>query len=294
MGLDDVRTPFGEVTSALGGSATYFSAAAGLYAPVNLVSIVGSDFPQEHLDFLASRDVDLTGLQRANGATFRWSGSYEADLNAAETLDTQLNVVESFDPVLPKEYRATPFVFLANGPPLQQARVLDQLEAPRLTVLDTMNLWIETQRSDLIDVIGRVDMVTVNEGEARLLARTPSLVRAARQILSLGPKAVLIKRGEAGAVMFASDSYFVAPAYPLEEVYDPTGAGDSFAGGFMGYLAREGRVEADTLKRAVIHGSAVASYTVEAFSLGRLQMLTVREVEDRYSEFRYFTQFEEI
>jgi sugar/nucleoside kinase (ribokinase family) len=181
---------------------------------------------------------------------------------------------------------------LANGPPLQQSKVLDQLAAPRLTVLDTMNLWIETQREALIEVIRRVDMVTINEGEARLLARTPSLVRAAREILALGPKAVLIKRGEAGAVMFSDGTYFVAPAYPLEEVCDPTGAGDSFAGGFMGYLAKVGRTDADALKRAVIHGSAVASFTVEAFSLDRLRTLTLADVEARYREFRYFTAFE--
>lgn len=292
VGLDDIETPFGSVKGVLGGSATYFAAAAGLYAPVNLVAVAGSDFPQEHLAFLRSRNVDLEGFQLQPGATFRWVGRYAADLNVAETIETHLNVVETFQPQVPGRYRATPFVFLANGPPQQQAAVLDQLTAPRLTLLDTMNLWIETQRAALLDTIRRVDVVTINESEARLLASTSSIVAAARMILSLGPKVVLVKKGEYGAVMFTDGGYFVTPAYPLEEVRDPTGAGDSFAGGFLGYLARTGEVTMDTLRRAVVHGSAVASFTVEAFSVERLRTLTLAEVEERYHEFRTFTHFE--
>lgn len=292
VGLDNVQTPFGVVQDVLGGSATYFAAAAGLYAPVHLVAVVGTDFPQRYLDFFRRRNVDLEGLQVVEGESFRWSGRYHTDLNMAETLETRLNVVETFQPRLPERYRRAPFVFLANGPPSQQAAVLDQLEAPRLTLVDTMNLWIETQRSALLEVIRRVDMVTMNETEVRLLARTPNVVAAARELLRLGPKAVLIKKGEYGAVMFTEGDYFVAPAYPLEEVQDPTGAGDSFAGGFLGYVARNGDLKADTWKRAVIHGSAVASFTVEAFSIERLSSLTLADVEERCREFQTFTHFE--
>jgi sugar/nucleoside kinase (ribokinase family) len=292
--FDDVETPFGKVTNVLGGSTSYFTAAASLYAPVRVVSVVGTDFPPDTYDFLRARGVDLRGLQVKDGKTFRWGGKYDYDLNVTHTLFTDLNVYADFQPEIPEEYKDSDFVFCANIHPDLQRGVLSQIRSPKLTMLDSMNLWIETQRKSLVQTMSMVDMVSINESEVRMLTGTGSVVTGARRIIGMGPKAVLVKKGEYGAVMFTENEYFVAPAYPLEEVRDPTGAGDSFAGGFMGYLAQhQGEISPAVLKKAIIHGSAVASFTVEEFSVDRLRRLTRAELEQRYREFRDFTHFEE-
>lgn len=297
VALDSVQTPFGRVKEALGGSATYFSIAASLYSPVNLVAVVGTDFPQEHIDFLKGRGVDLKGLQMAKGKTFRWSGRYDYDLGIAETLDTQLNVFASFHPQLPEEYRASKYVFLANIDPDLQLEVLEQVRNPGLVVLDTMNYWINYKKGALTEAMAAVDIVMINELEARQYANTFSLVRATRKILGLGPRAVVVKKGEYGAAMFSANedprgAFFFIPAYPLEKISDPTGAGDSFAGGFIGYLAHKDDCSDECIKRAIVHGSVVASFAVEEFSIDRLCRLTREEIEGRYQEFKYFTHFE--
>lgn len=297
VALDSIQTPFGKVKDALGGAATYFSAAARLYDEVNLVAVVGTDFPQEHIQFFKERNINLDGLQVAEGKTFRWSGRYSYDMNTAETLDTQLNVFATFHPKLPESYREAGYVFLANIDPVLQLEVLSQVRRPKLTVLDTMNYWINYRKEALSQVIASVDIVLMNEAEARQYANTFSLVRAARKILSLGPKALVVKKGEYGAVMFANGddptcSYFFAPAYPLEKINDPTGAGDSFAGGFMGYLARQDSTARGDIKRAIVHGSVVASFTVEDFGVDRLRTLTTEDIRARYLEFKGFTNFE--
>lgn len=294
VAYDDIETPFGRVEHILGGSTSYFTAAASLYAPVRVVSVIGRDMAPDTFDFLRGRGVDLRGLQVAEGDTFRWGGRYDYDLNATETRFTELGVYADFHPTLPEGYADSEFVFCANIHPALQQEVLRQCRTPRLTMMDTMNLWIQTERQALIETMSMVDMVSINESEVRMLAGTGSVVTGARRILALGPKAVLVKKGENGAVMFTEGGYFVAPAYPLDEVRDPTGAGDSFAGGFLGYLAQhDGAITPSLLHRAIIHGSAVASFTVEAFGVDRLRGLTRAEVEQRYREFRRFTHFED-
>ncbi len=292
--FDDIETPFGRAERVLGGSSIYFSAAASLFSPVRLVAVVGDDMPADSYDFLAARGVDLGGLQRRAGKTFFWAGRYDYDLNTTETLTTELNVFADFQPQLPAEYAATPFVFLANIHPALQRGVLEQARAPRLTMMDSMNLWIQTERDAVEAMMRRVDFVSINETEARMFAGTSSVVAAARYILALGPRGVLVKKGEYGVVLFTEDDYFAAPAYPLQEVHDPTGAGDSFAGGFMGYLAQAEAITPLALKQAVIYGSAVASFTVQAFGVERLKTLTRGEVEERCREFQRFTYFGEI
>ncbi len=292
VAIDAVETPFGREDEALGGSALYFTAAASLFAPVRLVAVIGEDFPTERVGFLAERGADLSGLVRAEGRTFRWKGRYGFDLNEAHTLETHLNVFEGFSPELAPAHRACPYVFLANIDPDLQQRVLDQVEDPRFVALDTMNFWIEGKRSSLLDAIARVDMVVLNEAEARMLAEEPNLVRAAQKILSWGPKGVVVKRGEYGAMYFADGHVFAAPAFPLEEVFDPTGAGDTFAGGMMGYLSSTGNLEPDNIRRAIVFGSAMASFNVEDFSFRRLERLTYDEVASRYRQFKTLTEFE--
>jgi sugar/nucleoside kinase (ribokinase family) len=294
LGFDDVETPFGSAQHVLGGSTVYFSAAASVFAPVNVVSVVGTDMPLESFDFLRVRGVDLSGLQVAEGKTFHWAGRYAYDMNSRETLATDLNVYADFHPALPAGYEQARHVFLANIHPSLQREILQQAREPRLTVMDTMNLWIEHERESLLETMKGVDMVSLNEEEARELAGTSSLVGAARYILGLGPRVVLIKKGENGCVMVTPEGYFIAPAYPLEEVTDPTGAGDSFAGGFMGYLAGAPDLDEQTLRRAVVYGSAVASFTVEKFSVDRLRNLTRAEIDRRFAEFRRLTYFEPV
>ena len=290
VALDSVETPFGKRENSLGGAATYFSTAASLYTQVQLVGVVGDDFPQAHVDFLAQRGVDLRGLQRKPGQTFHWAGRYEYDnLNNARTLDTQLGLFATFDPELPEDYRAAECVFLANIDPALQLKVLAQVRQPKLKVLDSMNFWISSNKAALSEVISKVDVVLMNEGEALQFGETFSLVSAARTILSMGPKVLLAKKGEYGAALFADQTYFFAPAYPLETVKDPTGAGDTFAAGFLGYLARAGDYSLAAMKRAVLHGSAVASFTIEDYSIDRLRMLTLEDVERRVQDFAHFT-----
>jgi sugar/nucleoside kinase (ribokinase family) len=286
VALDSVATPFGKVNEVLGGSATYFSYSSSFFTTVRLVATVGDDFPAEHLDLLRSRGVDTTGLQRSRGRTFRWVGEYGYDLNEARTLDTQLNVFADFKPALPPALTRTPFLFLANIDPDLQLDVLRQMTRPQLVALDTMNFWIQGKREALLRVLREVDVLLINDAEARQLAREPNLVRAARTILDLGPRTVVVKRGEYGALMVADGQFFFAPAYPLESVYDPTGAGDTFAGGFMGYLAAGGTVDPRAVRRAIVYGSVMASFTVEDFSLNRLTRLTAPEIEGRYAAFQ--------
>jgi sugar/nucleoside kinase (ribokinase family) len=291
VALDSVETPFGKEDNILGGSATYFSTSASFFTDVNLVAVVGDDFPQEHIDFLRSRDIDLRGLARVSGKTFRWKGKYGYDLNEAQTLETNLNVFADFKPRIPEEYVATDYLFLANIDPELQMEVLNQVATPRIIACDTMNFWISSKPEALKKVLERVDILIINEGEARQLSGESNLVKAARKVLSLGAKTLIIKRGEYGVLMFNGSSIFAVPAYPLEEVFDPTGAGDTFAGGFMGYLANTGDTSEDGIRQAIIFGSVMASFNVEDFSLNRLKRLDYREIEERYRAFKAMTHF---
>ena len=293
VALDSVETPFGKVSDILGGSATYFAAVASLYTKVNLVAVVGNDFPREQIQFLIDRGVDIRGLQVVNGETFRWAGRYDYKTNITETIDIKLNVFADFHPVLPEGYEKSDFVFLANIDPELQHEVLRQIPDAKLTMLDTRDFWIEGKRDSLTKAIGAVDMVTMNEGEARALAETESILSAAKWILTLGPKMVIIKRGEYGCVMVNETGYFTAPACLLEEVKDPTGAGDTFAGGFLGYLDKAGDMTEQTIKRAIIHGCATASFTVEEFGVERLRSLTAEDIAVRYQEFYEFSHIED-
>jgi len=256
------------------------------------VGVVGNDYPIDRLQPLAARGVDLSGLETADGASFRWRGRYRHDLNSAETLETHLGVFSDFRPKIPAQFRQAPFVFLANIDPRLQLQVLEQVESPRLVACDTMNFWIESRRPDLLALLGRVDLITLNDGEARQLTERTNLVQAARWILERGPRFVLIKKGEHGAFMFTKESVFFAPAYPLESVFDPTGAGDSFAGGFIGYLAATGDLSERAMRRAVVVGSAMGSFAVEKFSNARLLEITRDDIERRVQEFRQLVAFD--
>ncbi len=293
MALDSVRTPVGSVTDALGGAADYSGVAASFFAPVQLVGVVGSDFPPEHLDYLKSRGIDLAGVQTVEGGkTFRWAGYYDFDLNMAHTLDTQLNVFADFQPSLPQNYKNAKYVFLANIDPELQLQVLSQVESPTLTVCDTMNFWIEGKRDALIEVLKRVDIAFMNDAEARQLTGQLSVIKAAKALQAMGPKTVIIKKGEHGALLFSGDTHFAAPSYPLEDIADPTGAGDTFAGGFIGYVASQDDISVATLKKAVIYGSVLASYNVEDFSLNRMRTLTKSDIRTRYRQFQEIAHFE--
>jgi sugar/nucleoside kinase (ribokinase family) len=294
IAFDSVKTPFGAADEVLGGSATYFSTAASYFTSVQLVAVVGDDFPEKHVNFLKSRKIDVSGLQKSKGQTFRWKGEYGFDLNEARTLDTQLNVFETFKPKIPDAYRSSDIVFLANIDPVLQREVLHQIDKPKLVACDTMNFWIGGKRDELIKTLAEVDILLINEAEARELACEPNLVKAARAIQAMGPKTLIVKRGEYGSVMFNSGGVFSAPAYPLEAVFDPTGAGDSFAGGFMGYLDNVRNFDEASLRQAIIFGSVMASFNVEDFSLNRMKSLDYKEIEGRYREFRKITSFEDI
>ncbi len=291
IAFDSVETPFGKAEEVLGGSASYFSIAASFFTDIQLVAVVGEDFPQEHLDLFRGRGVDLQGLQRITGLTFRWKGKYSRDLNERQTIGTCLNVFEDFRPKIPEQYRSSQHVFLANIDPDLQLEVLKQVKAPKLTVGDTMNFWIEGKLSGVKEVLKTMDILTINQEEAKQLSNEDNLVRAARKISSLGPKTIIIKRGEYGALMFTEGSIFSTPAFPLETVCDPTGAGDSFAGGFLGYLARAQEWDDKNLRKAVIFGSVMASFCVEDFSLDRLKSLSYPEIEERFREFKELTNF---
>lgn len=292
IALDTVETPFGRAEDALGGSATFFAAAASSFCPVQVVGVVGDDFPTDALSFLAERDVDLGGVERAPGESFRWSGVYNFDLSSRDTIETRLGVFASFAPRIPEEFRTSQWVFLGNIDPRLQLDVLRQIDRPRFVACDTMNFWIEGSREALLELLGRVDLLLVNDAEARQLSGDFNLARAARWIQAQGPRYVIIKKGEHGAILFTPSGAFFAPGYPLEEVFDPTGAGDSFAGGLMGYLAQVDRVEDAELRRAVVYGSAMGSFAVERFSVERFRDLTVGEIEDRVRQFLEMTTFQ--
>ncbi len=292
VALDSVETPFGKADEVIGGSATYFSASASHQTPVQLVGVVGNDYPIERLQPLVARGVDLAGLEHAQGESFRWRGRYRHDLNSAETLETRLGVFSHFRPKIPAQFRNAEYVFLGNIDPRLQLEVLKQVDKPRLVACDTMNFWIESRRDDLLALLGHVDLITLNDGEARQLTERANLVQAARWIMERGPKTVVIKKGEHGAFMFTASSVFFAPAYPLESVFDPTGAGDSFAGGFIGYLARTGDLSEASMRRAVIHGSAMGSFVVEGFSITRLMEITRADISRRVAEFHELVSFD--
>lgn len=293
VALDSVETPFGRADDALGGSGTFFSASASHFTPVQLVGIVGSDYPVDKLQPLANRGVDLAGLEHAEGKSFRWRGRYRHDLNSAETLETHLGVFSNFMPKIPEQFRSAPFVFLGNIDPRLQIDVLRQVKKPKLVACDTMNFWIESRRPELIELLKQVDIVTLNDGEARQLTEQANLVKAARWIMDMGPKHVIIKKGEHGAFLFSGKSIFFAPAFPLESVFDPTGAGDSFAGGFIGYLARTADLSEENMRRAVIYGCAMGSFAVEKFSIERLMEIDRDQINARVRELRTLVTFEE-
>jgi sugar/nucleoside kinase (ribokinase family) len=278
----------------LGGSGSFFSTAASYFAPTKLVAVVGSDFPEAHLDFFRSRGIDTTGVERRDGKTFHWSGRYSSDFTSRTTLDTQLNVFADFKPVLPDAWRSAELLFLGNIHPTLQLDVLDQVKNPLLVAMDTMNFWISGELAALKRVLERVDLLVVNDEEARMLSGAHNLPQAARAIRAMGPKTIIVKRGDAGALLFHEGGVFAAPAYPLEEVVDPTGAGDSFAGGFMGYLAKARDFSPFSIRRAMYYGSVMASFCVEDFSLDKLRGLTEAQIDERYRAFRDLTHFEEI
>jgi sugar/nucleoside kinase (ribokinase family) len=286
--FDTVETPHGKAVDCLGGSSTYFGLAARLFAPVRLVSVVGADFPAAHRQLLESRGVDLAGLEQKPGKTFRWHGRYSADMNSRETLDVQLNTFGDFRPVVPAAYRDTPFVFLANGSPSTQRSVLEQMARPKFCVADTMDLWIERERDGLLDLLRRIDGLIVNDGEVKQLTGKTNLIQAGRACLQLGPKLVIVKKGEHGCFVFSNFFHYALPAYPTEAVVDPTGAGDSFAGGFMGYLATSDSVSLWNMKRAVAYGTVTASLTVEGFGVERIAAADRNVVERRFHELQQF------
>lgn len=295
VAFDSVETPFGKVDNALGGSAVYISVAASYFtAPIRLVAVVGGDFPKSHMQFLEERDIDLDGLQIVkDGKTFRWGGKYHYDLNVRDSLYTDLNVFEKFDPVIPSGFKNSAYVCLGNIDPVLQRHVLERLGKPRLVVGDTMNYWIENKPKELAQTLKVMDVLIVNDSEARLLTREPSLVKAAKRVIDMGPKIVIIKKGEHGALLVTGETIFSAPAYPLENIYDPTGAGDVFAGGFIGWLARTDDLSPENLKRAVVYGSTLASFCVEKFSVDGLRDLTYLQIQDRYRSFMQLSRFDE-
>ncbi len=291
VALDTIRTPFGYAEETLGGSATYFSVAARFFSDVQLVAVVGEDFPDEHIAFLASRGVDLKGLMRRRGKTFRWTGEYLLDLNEAKTIRTELNVFEHFRPVIPEEYKDAEVVFLANIDPELQLDVVRQVYRPRLVACDTMNYWICHKPEQLRTTLHHVHIFFLNEAEARQLSGHYNLVKAARTIQGLGPP-IVIKKGENGALLFHHDDIFWAPAYPLETIFDPTGAGDTFAGGFIGYVSQEKDLSPATLRRGLVYGSILASFNVEDFSLRRMTTVSMDDIHQRLRELHLLTWFE--
>ena len=295
VALDSVETPFDKMDDALGGSATYISLAASYFsAPVELVGVVGDDFPKEYIEMLEQRNIDLEGLQIIQGEkTFRWGGKYHYDLNVRDTLFTELNAFQNFNPILPEQFRKSKYICLGNIDPILQIRVLEQVINPQFVVCDTMNLWINTMKQDLLNLLKRVNVFILNDSEARLITEEPNLIKAAKQIREMGPKILIIKKGEHGAMLFTEDTIFSAPAYPMEIIYDPTGAGDSFAGGFIGYLHQTRDLSPDNIKRAVIYGSSMASFCVEKFSTKGLEDLSHLQIQDRFREFRKISSFDE-
>jgi sugar/nucleoside kinase (ribokinase family) len=291
VAFDSIETPLGSVERVLGGSASYFALGASYFAPVRIVGVIGQDFPQDYLDLFTQRGVDIQGIKQARGDTFHWRGRYHEDINLRDTLELHLNVLAGFEPQLPESYRDAEYVFLGNIDPVMQLEVLNQIRRMKLVVCDTMDHWIRESAADLRKVLQRIEMLVLNDSEARLLSGYNNIVQAARAILRMGPKMVLIKRGEYGVLQFSDSTVFATPAYPLEEVFDPTGAGDSFAGGFMGQLARSGDLSQGGLRRAIVYGSVVASFTVEDFGVKRLTDLSLPQIEERYQRFVQLTDF---
>ena len=291
IALDSVETPYGKVTDVLGGSAVYFAYAASFFTPVRVVGVVGEDFPDDYLEELGKRNVDTSGVRRTSGKTFRWEGSYEGPMNEAETLSVELNVLGEFEGTLPDAFKDSEYVFLANGPPSLQHSVVDQVETPKLIVADTMNHWIVDTRRELARLLTRVDGVVMNDQEVRLYTGEWNLPLAGRKLLSEGPRFAVIKKGEHGSLLVTEEGFFAVPAYPSADVSDPTGAGDSFAGGMMGYLADAGDATVTELKRALIYGTVVASINVEGFSLERFKAITHDDIEKRYEQFRNMMTF---
>ena len=292
VALDSVETPFGSADRVIGGSAVFFAAASSLLFPVQLVGVVGDDYPFQKLDFLTERGADLSGVERAEGESFFWAGRYSYDLNSRDTLETRLGVFGDFKPTVPDAFRDSRYVFLGNIDPVLQLEVLDQVRKPAAVICDTMNYWIEGSREALVALLSRVDILMVNDAEARQLAGDHNLVRAARWIQERGPRLVVVKKGEHGAILFGPDWMFFIPGFPLEVIFDPTGAGDSFAGGFVGYMASADSLEPDDLRRAMVYGSVMGSYAVESFSVDRFRSLSDREILHRIMEFREITAFE--
>lgn len=295
IALDSVITPFDRIDNALGGSAVYVSLSAGYFSgPVYLVGVVGEDFSKDYITLLEEHKVDLEGLQVIEGGkTFRWAGKYHYDLNVRDTLLTELNVFEAFNPVIPDNYRKARFVLLGNIDPCLQMKVLEQMESPKFVVCDTMNFWIEGKKEELLEVLKKTNVLIINDSEARLLSQEPNLIKAAKIIRALGPEYLIIKKGEHGALLFSDNTVFSAPAYPLENIFDPTGAGDSFAGGFIGYLHRTQDLSIENMKRAVIYGSAMASFCVEKFSTKGLEELSYLRIHDRFMEFQKLSKFDD-
>lgn len=290
LGLDDIETPFGKVEAVPGGSCMYASLAASFFSPCGIVAIVGEDFPHVYIEFLQSKGVDLAGIER-KGKTFRWKGFYEFDMNEAKTLRTELNCLAEFDPKLPEGYQDAKYVFLANTDPQIQLSVLEQMKSPALVIMDTMNFWIEHKREKLLEAIKKTDILLLNDGEARQLFGTLNLVVAAKQALALGPRAVIIKKGEHGALLFSKDSHFNCAGYPLETIKDPTGCGDCFGGGFLGYLASQNELSDRNIRRAIVYGSVIASFNAEDFSIERLKMISHAQIEERFKEFQDHREF---
>jgi len=287
LAYDSVKTPTGKVDGALGGSANYFGLSASLFAPVNVVGVVGEDYKESDAKLLTSRGVDIQGIERVPGKTFHWAGEYSGDLNEAKTLKTELNVFEHFHPKLPKQYQDCEYVFLANIDPVLQAEVLEQVKSPKVVAADTMNFWIQSKLSDLKKILQRLDVLLINEGEAKQLTGASNAVSAAEKIVDLGPKTVVIKRGEYGFLLYVQGQYYALPAFPIKQVVDPTGAGDTFAGGFMGYLAKNDfAADAFAVKKAAMYGTLLASFTVQDFSVGALKDLTMDQVEKRHLQYR--------
>jgi sugar/nucleoside kinase (ribokinase family) len=291
IGYDNIETPFGKRERALGGSATYASIAASFFTQPGMVAIVGDDFREEHRQLLSSRRISLTGLKQVHGKTFAWGGKYEFDMNEAKTEFTDLNTLLEFDASLPEEYKNAQYVFLANTDPELQMKVIQQLKNPTLIMMDTMNFWIQTKKEALLEVIKKIDVLLLNDGEARMLFNTVHLVHAAQSALKLGPKYVIIKKGEHGALLFSDGRHFNAPGYPLEILKDPTGCGDSFAGSLIGYLAKHNKTDELSLRKAIIYGSVIASFNAEDFSVERMQRLTDAEIEERYQEMKALREF---
>ena len=296
IGLDTVKTPVEEHADLLGGSASYSAVGASFFSPVNLVGVVGEDFPKAHIDYFSSHRIDLEGLQIVPGKTFRWSGEYMWDLNTRETRSVDLNVFEHFEPKLPASYRTTPYVLLANIGPNLQSHVLDQMDKAKFVIADTMDLWIKIANADLIALLKRVDMIILNDSEARQLTGETNLIKAGAAIRAMGPRFVAVKKGEHGCLLFGEHKFFSCPAYPLEDIHDPTGAGDTFAGGLTGWLAAQDPAEVhfEVLRKAVVHGSVLASFNVEKFSLERMRTLTQEDIAKRYEMFRIMSHFEAI